>query len=251
MASSSRPAPNRKANPFQSSSHLSFSFHIGIGFTNTIIMVSRAHLQNIQRLQMQREQQARSLTMMQQPAMLALSPNQLPMIQPPLNVNVNPILEQAVLAIQREYMPDSSNDIYDNKTREYFQYCDYCYPFDNYNKVLDANKPYRFMCNQAFRNQKNRGGERVTQNSIRFDLADYNEKAQKHQTWMMGNSNAEPPEPENPIQNSTMVQYKAVFCNKVHKQQSAQRVTSSVWEPIWTLPIENLHKLVKQRRNCV
>jgi hypothetical protein len=83
---------------------------------------------------------------MQQPATLALSPHQLPMIQPPLNVDVNPILEQAVLAIQRECTPDSSNDIYDNKTTEYFQYCDYCYPFDNYNKVLDANKLYRLQC---------------------------------------------------------------------------------------------------------
>jgi hypothetical protein len=47
-----------------------------------------------------------------------------------------------------------------------------------------------------------------------------------------------------------MDQYKAVF-RKVHKQQSAQRVTGSVWEQIWSLPIKNLHKLVKQRRNCV
>jgi hypothetical protein len=120
MASSSEPAPNRKANPFQSSSQLSFSFRIDIGGTNPIIMVSRAHLKNIQRLQMQREQQARSLTVMQQPATLALSPHQLPMIQPPLNVDANPILEQAVLAIQREYTPDSSNDIYDNKTTDFF-----------------------------------------------------------------------------------------------------------------------------------
>jgi hypothetical protein len=47
-----------------------------------------------------------------------------------------------------------------------------------------------------------------------------------------------------------MDQYKAVF-RRVHKQQLAQRVTSSVWEQIWALPIKNLHKLVKQRRNCV
>jgi hypothetical protein len=67
---------------------------------------------------------------------------------------------------------------------------------------------------------------------------------------MTGHSYAEPPEPENPIQNSTMDQNKAVF-RKVQKQQSAQRVTSSVWEQIWTLLIENLHKLLKQRRNCV
>jgi hypothetical protein len=68
---------------------------------------------------------------------------------------------------------------------------------------------------------------------------------QKYQTWMRGNSNIEPPEPNNPVQNSTMDQYKVVFC-KVNKQKSAQGVTSSVWEQIWMLPIENLHKLVKQ-----
>jgi hypothetical protein len=37
---------------------------------------------------------------------------------------MNPILEQTVLAIQREYTPDNSNGIYDNKTEEYFQFCD-------------------------------------------------------------------------------------------------------------------------------
>jgi hypothetical protein len=47
-----------------------------------------------------------------------------------------------------------------------------------------------------------------------------------------------------------MDQYKAVF-RKLHKQQSAQRVMSSHWEQIWTLPLENLHKLVKQRRQSV
>jgi hypothetical protein len=68
---------------------------------------------------------------------------------------------------------------------------------------------------------------------------------------MLGNSNVEPPEPALPVQNSTMdQQYKAVF-RKLHKQQSAQRVTSSHWEQIWTLSLENLHKLVKQQRQSV
>jgi hypothetical protein len=50
-------------------------------------------------------------------------------IQPPLNVDMNLLQEQVVvLAIQREHTPDKSNDIYDNKTKEYFQYCNYYYP---------------------------------------------------------------------------------------------------------------------------
>jgi hypothetical protein len=140
-------------NPYQTAKTILFnrwtqlpdSFRINIRPTNPVIMVSRAHLQNIQRLQTQQKQQARSLTIMQQPATLALSLQQLPMIQPPLNVDVNPLLEQTVLAMQHEYTPDSSNDIYNNKTKEYFQYGDCCYPFDHYNKVLDANKLKRFM----------------------------------------------------------------------------------------------------------
>jgi hypothetical protein len=80
------------------------------------------------------------------------------MVQPPLNVDVNPLLNQAVIAIQHYCMSDRSNDIYDNKTKEYFQYCDYCYPLDYCNKVLEANTLYRFMIYQAFQNQKKRGG---------------------------------------------------------------------------------------------
>ena len=68
----------------------------------------------------------------------------------------------------------------------------------------------------------------MTENSIRFDLVDYTEITNKYQTWMVGNSNVELPEPTLPVQNSTMDQYKAVF-QKLHKQQFAQHVKSSHW----------------------
>jgi hypothetical protein len=86
-------------------------------------------------------QQARSLTITQQPATFVLSPQQQPIIQPQLNANMNPLLEQAVLAIKpHEYTPDRSNGIYINKMKSYSQYCNYCYPLgDYYNKVLEAN----------------------------------------------------------------------------------------------------------------
>jgi hypothetical protein len=92
---------------------------------------------------------------------------------------------------------------------------------------------------------KEKGGERETENLIQFDLVDYNLITKKYQTWMLGNSKEEPPEPGFPEQILTMNQYKADF-RKLHKQQSAQRVTSSHWEQIWMLPLENLQKLVKQ-----
>ncbi len=74
-------------------------------------------------------------------------------------------------------MPDKANDIYDNKTEDYFQYCDHGYPMDKYNKVLEANKLYRFMFYQAFRNQK-KGESHMTEDVIQFDSVDYEEITQ-------------------------------------------------------------------------
>jgi hypothetical protein len=100
-----------------------------------------------------------------------------------------------MLAIQHEYMPDRYNDIYDNKMKEYFQYCDYyCNPLDYYNKVLVlANKLYCFMFYQPFQNQKKRG-EKVTKNAISSNPAVYKEITQKCRLWMAGNSNTKPQE---------------------------------------------------------
>jgi hypothetical protein len=91
----------------------------------------------MQRLQREQTQQQAHSLVPQQPAFF-LFPGQQPQqqIQAPLTVDMNPILEHTVLAIQREYTPGNSNDIYDNKTKEYFQFCRCCYPTDNYNKVL-------------------------------------------------------------------------------------------------------------------
>jgi hypothetical protein len=110
----------------------------------------------MQCLQRERAQQQAHSLVPQQSAFF-LFPGQQP-IQLPLTVDTNPILEQTVLAIQREYTPDNSNNIYNNKTKESVQFWDYCYPTDNYNKVLEANKLYGFMFYQAFQNQKKTGG---------------------------------------------------------------------------------------------
>jgi hypothetical protein len=173
-------------------------------------------------------------------------------VQSPMQADMNPVLEQAVLLIQKSYTPDSSNKIYDGKTIEYFQYCDYCYPHDIYSKILDAQKVYKFMFYQTFRSQKARGGPRVQNDQIviKFDAVKYEEVMARYQTWMSGNDGVEPPEPLKPVQLSTIDQYKAVF-RYIHKQQCAKRVSSSVWEQIWTLPLVELHRLVKNRRGAV
>jgi hypothetical protein len=104
------------------------SFHISP--TNILIVLSTSQLLQMQCLQRQWMQQARSLLPQQQPPMFFFAPQQ--PIQPPLNVGMNPLLEQVVLAIQHWYTPDKSNGIYDHKPKEYFQYCNYCHPMGNY-----------------------------------------------------------------------------------------------------------------------
>jgi hypothetical protein len=210
--------------------------------------------QQVRRLQLLSQAAARANQMVLQASPPPAQQQQLTVrgaIQSPLYADLNPTLEQAVLRIRRVYTPESSNKIYDGKTAEYFQYCDYCHPNDPYSKILDANKVYKFMFYQAFRGQKERGGPRVNNRTvIKFDPEKYREVIKLYETWMLGNTGIQPPEPKKPVQLSTIDQYKAVF-RHLHKRQCAQRVTSSVWEQIWTLPLVELHNLVKNRRSSV
>jgi hypothetical protein len=175
-------------------------------------------------------------------------------IQSPMEADMFPVLEQAVLLIKKTYTPASTNKIYDGKTSEYFQYCDHCYPREAYAKILDARKVYKFMFYHTFRSQKARGGPAAPvlndQIVMKFDPIKYAEVMTRYQTWMSGNGGSEPPEPVKPVQLSTIDQYKAVF-RHIHAQQVAQRVSSSSWEQIWTLPLVELHRLVKNRRSAV
>jgi hypothetical protein len=173
-------------------------------------------------------------------------------IQSPVQADTHPMLEQAVLHIQRTYRPDSSNKIYDGRSMEYFQYCEQLYPNDLYAKVLDAQKVYKFMFYQTFRSQKKRGGKRALDDAVavKFDKPEYDKVISKYQAWMMGNAGAEPAEPLKPVMLSTIDQYKAVF-SYIHKQQVAKRVNGLVWDQIWTLPLKELYRLVKNRRGAV
>jgi hypothetical protein len=88
---------------------------------------------------------------------------------------------------------------------EYFQYCNYCYPNDPYPKILDACQVYKFMFYQTFRSRKERGGARVnSRTEIKFDPLKYNEVIKLYETWMLGNTGIQPPEPKKTVQLSTM-----------------------------------------------
>jgi hypothetical protein len=80
-------------------------------------------------------------------------------IQSPVHADTHPMLEQAVLQIQRACRPDSSNKMCDGRSMEHFQCCDQLHPNDLCAEVLDAQKVCKFMFCQTFRSQKKRGGQ--------------------------------------------------------------------------------------------
>jgi hypothetical protein len=109
--------------------------------------MSTSQLLHIQCLEKQWMQQACTSLLPQQQPTRCIPPQQ--PIQLPQNVDMNPLLEEVMLAIQHGYTSDKSNGVHGNKTKEYFQY----HPTvdHNYNKVLEAkNKLYQFMFYQAF-----------------------------------------------------------------------------------------------------
>ena len=154
-------------------------------------------------------------------------------------------LEQTVLRITSEYRPDSTSSIYDAKSQEYFQYCTRLYLNDPYAMVLGQYKVYQFIFYQSFRDQKKRGGSRETRkNGTGFVRSDYDAVMEKYQGWMDSADGSSPPEPAKPVGKQTIHQYKAVL-RWVYKNQTAQRVLGLVWDQIWTLTCEQIHKVVK------
>jgi hypothetical protein len=162
-------------------------------------------------------------------------------------------LEQIVLDITNEYRPDSTSTIYDAKSKEYFGYCTSLYPRDRYAMVLSQYKVYRFMFYQSFRDQKKRGGTRdaTRANGNNFVRSDYDLVMARYDDYLSNRSDGSaPPEPTKPVGKQTIDQYKAVL-RWIYKSQTAQRVLALVWDQIWTLPCENLHKVVKERRSAM
>ena len=72
----------------------------------------------------------------------------------------------------------------------------------------------------------------------------------KYKVWLNVNDGTAPPEPTKPVGKQTIDQYKAVL-RLVYKMQTPQRVLGLVWDQIWTLPCEQLHKVVKERRSAI
>ena len=157
--------------------------------------------------------------------------------------------EQAVLHMIAAGRPTNTSKQYDGKVEEYSNYCDSVYPLDAYRQNLCASKLYRFIFYQAMRNKKKRGGKGGTASLSRFDHSEYNTVMAKYHQWLLSPTET-PVEPENPVGERMIAAYKTALC-WVYKDQVARRVCALTWDQIWTLPLLNLHNLVKIRRSAI
>lgn len=160
------------------------------------------------------------------------------------------VFEQAVLRQISDSRPTSTRYARDPKIAEFYAYCQTVFCNDRYMNNIDSVKVYKFMFYQAMREPRQRGGGK-NRPCMKFDHADYLSVTGKYSEWMEGEitnaSRGPPPEPDNPVSESTFAQYKGCL-RWIWKEQQARRVTQLTWPQIWTLACDNLHQLVKTRR---
>ena len=179
----------------------------------------------------------------------ASAPSEAAIVWAPSSSDADSVRERAVLRMTDENRPVATLLAYDGKKQEYLEYCDAIYPHDPYRRTLEASKVYRFMFYQAMRGKKRRGGKpkpSERQQKCAFDEPLYRATMAKYEHWFES-PHQSPDEPDNPVGESTIALYKTVIRN-LYKEQTANRALTSTWDQIWTLPLLNLHNLVKIRR---
>ena len=172
-------------------------------------------------------------------------------LQHPNDVEFASELAKAVVTLRANGKPDNTVKAFQPKMEEYEQFCDACYPDDNYKYCLDDSKLYRFMYYQAFREKKKAGGNKVALASgTRFDAEEYRSIMKAYSdvghAAANGMEQIEFPLPSNPISRATFDQYKA--CMKlIHDDQKAMNVCALPWEMLWKQNCKNLQNHVKER----
>ena len=123
-------------------------------------MVSAVMLRQIQR---QRQVQA-----------AATVPPARGLLQHPLDAEYNNELAKAIVQLRCNGKPTNTVKAFEPKMKEYEQFCEACYPDDNFKYCLDESKLYRFMYYQAFREKKKAGGNKeALAAGCRFDIDEY------------------------------------------------------------------------------
>ena len=171
------------------------------------------------------------------------------LLRDPNDLVLNSRLEQGVLQLRESYRPSNTSKAQDPKEEEYMQFCDALYPHDVHRHVLNADRVYRFIIFQAFREKRRRGGRRGLGDQANFfDLDAYNTVMDS--TGGTTGNVVEFPSPAKPTGPAVFNAYKAVI-RKIYKKQIAQRVLSEHWDRIWTQAFDELHKHIKERAPIV
>ena len=173
-------------------------------------------------------------------------PPDAPIVWAPLEDEGDSLREQAVLQMTDHNRPENTNRAYKGKMEEYYEYCRLVYPHVRNPYILNSTYVYRFIFYQAMRPKKKRGGKPSNRAGQFFDLDLYMETMHKYESWFQS-PNVVPEEPENPVGEATIALYKTVI-RSIYMEQTAKRSQSRTWDQIWTLPLLNLHNLVKIRR---
>ena len=92
----------------------------------------------------------------------------------PNDRELNTLLRKSTMELNDSHQPANTAKQFDNRLLEYFDFCDKVYPHDQYRHTLAADKMYRFMWYQCFREKKTRGGSLASRTvGAKFNLAEY------------------------------------------------------------------------------
>jgi hypothetical protein len=157
-------------------------------------------------------------------------------------------LSQAVNSIMRADRPANSKTVKEPKLKEFKAYCVAIYPDGPSRWSLWSKKIYLYMFYQAMRPQRKRGGKGGNQGHG-WDTAEYNHVLQTYSSWMQ-NPTGPPVGPAKPIGISQFVHY-MMGVKEYWEDLCARDYCKLSWDLLWTLPLKNLHKYVKSRKESV
>jgi hypothetical protein len=157
-------------------------------------------------------------------------------------------LSQAVVAMMRADRPQNSISVKDPKVQEFKDYCKDVYPDGLMRWGLWPKKIYLFMFFQAMRPQRKRGG-RGGNPGKGFDVEEYKTVLASYRGWMT-NPTEPPVAPPKPIGESQFVHYMLAI-KEIWEDLTFQGFCNLSWEQLWNLPLKNLLKYVKGRKESV
>jgi hypothetical protein len=158
-------------------------------------------------------------------------------------------LSQAVISIMRADRPVNSVNVKEPKVKEFKDYCVACYPEGPQRWSLWPKKVYLFMFYQAMRPQRKRGGKGGNPGHG-WDTAEYHAVLESYRVWMSSNPTEPPVGPEKPIGISQFVHY-MLGIKEYWEDLCHQDFCKLTWEQLWNLPLKNLQKYVKNRKETV